>query len=142
MRKLLAVAAFLGALLAAPRADAANSIMDVGYSTFSAKGITCSTGTVIQINASRPTGFTSNIAGYRIQNQDSADPVWIGDVNVSSSTVANLGEMLNGGSPGDSVVYPVGKDYASDSQLVKVYCIAANGAGAAGATISVIWFGY
>ena len=117
---------------------------EVGYSSFAVVGVRCSTGTAIQINATRPTGFTATPAGYRVQNQDSADTVWIGGVSVSSDTstggaLTNLGEQLTNGSSGP---YGVAKDYRSAAALVPVYCLAADAAGSAGAVLSVVWFGY
>lgn len=119
-------------------------VFDVGYSSIAVVGVRCSTGTAIRVNATRPTGFTANLAGYRIQNQDGADAVWIGGVSVSSDTSAggaltNLGEQLTAGSSGP---YGIAKDYRSAAGLIPLYCLAADAAGAAGAVLSVVWFGY
>ena len=150
MKKFLFTLALALALPGLARAEQAN--FEVGYSSIATTGIACTTVTVVQINATRPTGFRANIAGYRITNQDSADAVWIGGPYVSTSTLqigsstdfANLGEKLAAGA---SAPYALGKEYQSvvssaGAPLVRLYCKAADAAGAAGAVISIVWFGY
>lgn len=137
----------LGLMFASSQAQAADGkgTYDVGYSTFVPVGIICTTGTVRQLNATRPTGFTHNIAGYRIQNHDSADSVYIGTVRVSSGTngtdthVATLGERLAAGASG---VWHVFRDRKDSNNNTPIYCLAADAAGAAGAVVTVTWFGY
>ena len=138
--------AVLGLALLGGNAKAGENITDVGYSSFSVTGVKCSSGPVaVQLNATRPTGFSANVGGYRIQNQDSADAVWIGGPSVSTSTLAgdgitNLGERIP--SYGNSPV-SLGKDYSRGAvPLAPIYCRAEDAAGAAGVVISVFWFGY
>lgn len=129
-------------------AMAGEIITDVGYSTFAVVGVKCSSGAVaVQLNATRPTGFSANVGGYRIQNQDSADAVWIGGVSVSTmpavltaTNFADLGERIP--SYGNSPV-SLGKDYSrATAPLAPIYCRAEDAAGAAGVIVSVFWFGY
>lgn len=123
-------------------ASADSGIFHVGYATQAVTGVTCSTGTVFQLNLTRPTGFKGKVVGYRIQNQDSGDAVWIGGVTVSTSAESARGEMLGPGSPGDSGVWMVGYDYIRATPIdVPLYCRAADAAGAAGVMVSVSWFG-
>lgn len=138
----------LGLMLISVKAQAGELITDVGYSSMSVVGFRCSTGAVNgQINLTRPTGFSANVGGYRIQNQDSADDVWIGGVSVSSmpavvtaANIANLGEKIAAG--GNSPV-TLGKDFSrSPVPLAPIYCKAADSAGADGVVVSVFWFGY
>ena len=118
---------------------------EIGYTSAIPTGVRCTTGTVVQINLTRPTGFNAIVAGYRVQNQDDADAVWIGGVSVStySATAAALtalGEKLTAGSDG---TYPLGRDYNNGTAArIPLYCRAADAAGAAGAILSVYWFGY
>ena len=119
---------------------------EVGYSSMAVTGVRCSTGTAIQVNAYRPNGFKANVAGYRIANQDASEAVWLGDINVSTKTLSitdsmtNLGERVG---PYASAPYALGKSYLTPSvPLIPVYCKAEDAAGAAGAVISVMWFGY
>lgn len=116
---------------------------EVAYSSFASVGVRCSTGTVIQINLTRPAGFSANVAGYRFLNQAS-DASWIGGASVSTATangdnLDNLGEKLASGS---SSVFQVFKDYRRNGSIVPVYCKAADALGANGAVLSVVWFGY
>jgi len=113
---------------------------EIAYSTFSQQGVICTTGTVVDLVATYPSGIQGGrAAGYRVQNQDSADAVWLGDVDVSThtGTIANLGEKLTAGSNG---TYHLWKD--KNAVRVGLYCIAADAAGAAGAVMSVLWFFY
>ena len=138
----------LGLMLMGVKAQAGELVTDVGYSSFSVVGFRCSTGAIAgQINLTRPTGFSANVGGYRIQNQDSAEAVWIGGVNVSTmpavvtaANIATLGERIP--SYGNSPV-TLGKDYSrSTSPLAPIYCKAEDAAGAGGVVVSVFWFGY
>ena len=138
--------AVLGLALLGGEVKAGENITDVGYSSMAVVGIKCSSGAVaVQLNASRPTGFSANVGGYRIQNQDSAESVWIGGPSVSTATTnsttwANLGERIP--SYGNSPV-GLGKDYSrSTVPLIPIYCRAEDAAGAAGVIVSVFWFGY
>ena len=141
MRKFLATLALVISLGGMAHAD--TGVFEVSYPTHAVTGVTCSTGTVIQWNATRPTGFGGKVAGYRLQNQDSADSVWIGGITVSTSAATALGTQLAGGAPGDSAVWMVGYDYSRSTPVNSpMYCRAADAAGAAGVLVSVEWFGY
>ena len=146
MKKLFILAALIFTLTQAKGAMAADQgTFEVAYSSMMTTGIRCSTSTVIRINPSRPTGFTANIAGYRVTNNDSSDMVWIGGPSVSTATangdsLTNLGEPLAAGS---SAPWPIGKTYLSGGQpLIPLFCKAADAAGAAGAVMTITWFGY
>lgn len=141
MKKLLLLAGFL--ILGGIGKAHAEAVFDVGYSTGLPIGVICTTGTVVQINATRPTGFTGKVVGYRVQNQDSADSVWNGGPNVSTTTttsadLTNLGERLVAGA---DAPFPLGYDY-QNSRDARLYCRAADSAGASGVVLSVYWFGY
>ena len=145
-KTIFAVVAALG--LCAVEAKAGTTpTFEVAYTTYATTGIRCSTSTAIQINASRPTGWGANVAGYRLVNQDAGDSVWIGGPSVSTDTavqpttnLTNLGEELKSGA---SSAWPVGKDYGRPAvPLAPIYCKAADAAGASGAIISIVWFGY
>lgn len=130
----------------AGKAKAGENTLVIGYSQLAITGFRCSSGTVsAQVNASRPSGFTGNVAKYRITNEDATNAVWIGGASVSTATangdsLANLGEKI---AAGNSVDLEVGKNYASSGvPLVPFYCKAADAAGAAGIVISVRWLGY
>ena len=144
MTKLLLLA--VGLFLFAPGdAAAQTAIYDQGYSTIAVKGFRCSTGTISQINLTRPAGFQMRVAGYRVQNQDSADAVWIGGASVSTSTLAGaeidlLGEKLIAGA---NAPYSLHKDpIRPNTPNVPIYCLAADAAGAGGVIVSVAWFGF
>lgn len=145
-RTLLGIAAALF-LFAGDAKAGEQPTFEVGYSSYMVTGIKCSTGTISSTaaNATRPTGFAANVAGYRIINQDSADSVWVGGPSVSTATavgdsLTELGEMVAAGA---SLSLSVGKTYMSGgSPLIPFYCRAADAAGAAGVIISIAWFGY
>lgn len=121
------------------------AVYDKGYSTFTATAIACTTGTTVQLNATRQLiGF--NVAEYRLQNTDGADSVYIGQTpSVSSFTVpavamAAFGEPLSSGS---NRTWLVGSNPAlADQPDVELWCIAADAAGAAAVIMSVVSFGY
>lgn len=142
----LKVVALFSALLALSLAGEARASgsFDIGYTTFTQSGIFCTTGTVVQINLTRPDGFAAVPVGYRIQNQDSADSVWLGKVDVTThtSTAANLldlGEKLVAGA---DTTFQVGIDHRNTGARVPIYCRAADAAGAAAVLLSVLWFGF
>ena len=134
MKKLLLLA---GMLFCAGSAHA-ESVFDVGVTSHGVTGVACTTGTVVQINATRPTGFTSKVTAWRVQNQDGGDAVWIGGPAVSSSALSGLGGRLVAG---DDAVFGLGYNPVLSANPA-LYCLAANAAGAAAATLSVEWFGY
>jgi len=131
-----------GLMVAPGLCFAANPSYEVGYTTTVPRGVIVTTGTVVQLNGTRPTGFTARVAGYRIQNQDAASSIWIGGVSVSTSAagLATLGEKLG---PGADIVFHLGVDVArSGLPLSPIYAMAADGAGADAVLVSVTWFGY
>lgn len=142
MKKLLLT---VGLLAAVSGTSHAQSAWDKGYSTWTVVGVICTTGTAVQLNATRQIiGFT--IGGYRINNLDSADAVYIGhDLNVSThsaTTVAmnRLGERVNSGS---SVSYEIGHNPdLSDQPDVEVWCRAVDAAGAGAVLLNLVTFGY
>lgn len=143
MKKLIFLTGLLWAL-APGKARAVDVTYDKAHSTFTAVGVNCTTGTVVDLAPANSGGMI--ITAIRFQNQDSADSVWLGNLSVSTSTVsgdstANLGEQLAGGSPGDSVVWPVGYD-SKRSALIEIGCRAADAAGANGVMLNRVTFGY
>ena len=142
MRKMLLSLLAVVGLYALPGAVQAQGMFHVGYTTHGVVNVICTTGTVVKINTDRPTGMGGRAVGYRVQNQDAGDAVWIGALTISTSAAsARGGEMLGAGSPGDSSVWMLGYNYLLSAE-VPLYCKAADAAGAAGALISVTWFGY
>ena len=142
MKKLAILAAILS--LGAVKAMAQSPTFEVAYSTFATMGVNCTSGTVVNIVASRPTAFAANVAGYRILNQDSTNNIWLGGISVTTHTttdngITNLGERLK---PGESAVWPLYKDYKRLAAMVPIYCKAADAAATSGVKISVVWFGY
>ena len=105
-------------------------------STWTVTGVTCSTGTAIEITQSI-SGY--NLLNHRVQNQDSADAVWIGyNSSVSTSAASGLGERLDAGASG---TWSAGYELNA-KRAVQIYCKAADAAGAAGVLLSVAAFGY
>lgn len=141
----------MGALLAlvglfgAPEAKAGPSF-EVGYTTFAVTGVICSTGTRVQINATKPGNMSGVVVGYRVQNQDATSAVWLGGISVSThatngaaTPLSTLGEKLTAGA---NAPWALGKDPNRASvPLVPIYCLAADAA-TSGALLSVLWFGY
>lgn len=134
------------ALLAfyAPSQAAETPTYEVAYSSVAWSGVACTTGTVARINSSRPAGFAANVAGYRLQNQDSTYDLWVGGLTISTGThwtqTADRGEKLT---PGASVVYMNYKDYKSNAAaLIPLACKCADGAAGNACLLSVVWFGY
>lgn len=110
---------------------------DKGYSSATVSGVTCTSGTAVEITGSMA-GF--NVGAYRLINQDSADEVYIGFSNAVSSDTASgfLGEKLASGASG---VWELGWN-PDTSAAVKLWCRAADAAGVAGARLSRAIFGY
>lgn len=130
----------LGLCFLSGSASAFELTFEKGYSSHSVVGVKCDTGTVVNIAPANLGGY--NIAGYRIQNQDTADAVWLGGPNVSTSTVAgdytNLGEKLAAGADGP---YPFSYDPERKAPT-ELFCKAADAAGTAGVILSRITFYY
>lgn len=134
MKKLL----LLVGILFLARSARAEAVFDVGVTSHAVTGVVCTTGTVVQINLTRPTGFASKVTGWRVQNQDSGDSAWIGGLSVSTSAASNLGFRLVAG---DDVTYPLGYNPINSAEP-PLYCRAEDAAGAAAVLLSVEWFGY
>ena len=136
--------------LLAGQASAYQEVIEVNRSTATVGGVVCTTGTAIRVDVAPNLayglmGSGENRSGIRIQNQDSADSVFIGfsaqvstlpaAANITPAHIAHLGEQLAGGSPGQSAPFAFGKG-------IQVWCRAADAAGVAGAAISVMQQGY
>ena len=134
---------FLNFLLLLPL-SAASQDFDKGYSTWTVAGVYCTSGTAAEISGSID-GF--NIAAYRLINQDTTAAVWLGyssSVSTGTALVAtgvdsNLGEKL---AAGESGVWNVGKNPDIGLALLKLYCKAADAAGATGVRLSRALFGW
>ena len=148
MKKLIIAAMLLAGL--AGRALAFTETYDKGFSSFTVKGIVCTTGTTVNITADAQVSTWTvmsgyNLGGFRIQNQDSADSMWLGGQSVSTTTVSAaqkqyLGEKV---AAGGNAVYAVSRDsYATSPGNVQIYCRAEDAAGVDGIIVSVALFGY
>lgn len=141
MKKLLLT---LGLLLLGGGAANAQDVYDKGYSTFTAAGVFCTTGTSVQLNISTRAVPGFNIGGYRIINLDSADAVYIGQSASVSTTstraidLAVLGERI---SAAGSSTFAVGR-HPDTAAPVGIWCMAADAAGAASALLNIVSFGY
>lgn len=135
MKKLL-----LFALLALPvKARAYEMVYFKSASTATVAGVTCSTGTTINITGTISGYAAPNLLNHRLKNTDATYKVWIGFTSaVSSATLANLGERLD---PGQDSTYSAGYDPDTKAN-VKIWCIAADAAGAAGVILSRSLFGF
>lgn len=133
--KIFALLGFLA--LFGSRAEAYTLTYDKGFSSATVMGVKCDTSTVKELTQTM-SGF--NIAAYRVVNTDSADEVYFGYSNrVSSDALhADLGEKV---AAGGSAVFEIGRN-PDTSAAVKLWCKAADAAGAAGARISLAVFGY
>ena len=121
----------------APAKASGEAMFSKGHSTWTVTGVNCSTGTSVQISAAL-SGF--QISAYRIQNQDSADAVWIGhNTNVSTQALSGLGEKITAGS---NAVWELGRNPDIALPIVGLWCRAADAAGATGVTLSRATFGY
>jgi len=142
MRKLLLALALLACL---SQHAAAQAAFDKGYSTWTAVGVFCTTGTAVQLNATRQIpGFI--IGGYRVNNLDGADSVHLGhDQSVSTHTataaaLARHGERL---ASGGSITYELGLNQdLADQPDVELWCRAVDAAGAAAVLLNFVTFGY
>ncbi len=147
MKKILALAGLLALSCAGVEAQAGfTPTYEVGYSTFATVALHCTTGTAIQVNGTRPSGFTDNVAGYRIQNHNATSKTYFGGVFVAipGATVTNgaaSGEYLAAG--GGSGTWHLGKNpQLSGQPITPLYCICESAAGANSCVITVTWFGY
>lgn len=128
------------ALFAAP-AFAQNASFNQGHALFDSTGVNCTTGTAVEIVVSSP---PYNTSGVRLQNQDSTYSIWVGyDSNVSTKTLNGDSRVKRGEKlvPGASGVWEVGWNYVTNAR-VKIFCIAADGAGTNTVPISVGTFAY
>jgi hypothetical protein len=135
----LGLCLFLGATNAS--AMGMTPTYEIGYSSMAVQGVIVTTGTVIQINENRPTPLRGRIAGYLIQNQDTADSVWI--TNADGEAGAGNGLEI---APGASWKVMLGRDTtragATAAKTAPIYAEADSAAGAAGAQIVLVWFFY
>lgn len=141
---LLLAVAMLGLSPGRARAQS-QPTFEIGYTTWTTVGVPCSTGTAIQLNGTRPTGFVQNVAGYFIQNQDATDSIWLGDspsVSTHTATAAALAALGLRLIAGDSYPIHLSKRRDSGIGLVPIYCKAADAAGTSGAAMNVTWFGF
>lgn len=145
-RTLTYIAILLGLAFYASKAIAYEQVIETiqgtNSSTGTVHGVICTSGTARQIDAifnNLGTGFTR--AWVRIGNTDSADSAFIGfDISVSTSAntsvgsaeYANLGEEVPAKA---SAPYSIGR-------AVKIYCKAADSAGASGVVLSLLEIGY
>ena len=146
MKKRFLIIAGLG-LACAFNADRAwsQAAFDKGYSTWTVVGVFCTTGTRVQLNATRQLpGFL--IGGYRVNNLDGADTLYVGhDRSVSTNTasaiaLARLGERVVSGG---SATYELGLNQdLADQPDVELWCMAVDAAGAAAALVNLVTFGY
>ena len=120
----------------AMRANAYTEVVEVVRSSATVGGVVCSSGTASRIDNAGRNGLMGgglNRAWVRIENQDSADAVWLGfDASVSTFSVASIGEKLAAGS---NAPYSIGRD-------IQIWCKADDSAGAAGVLLSNAQFGF
>ena len=129
----------LALLVCSVRAQAYELVYFKAASTAAVAGVTCSTGTAINITGSISGYASPNLLNHRLKNTDSTYKVWIGFLStVSSSTLANLGERLDAG---QDATYSAGYDPDTKAP-VKIWCIAADAAGASGVILSRSLFGF
>lgn len=138
MKKLFLAAVMLGAAVSAR----AEPVYDVGYSTFATLGVAVTTGTKVQINPTRPTGWAANLGYYRLTNAHPSWDIYVGDINVSTDIFnANVGHVLK--AAGGTIIWPVAKDYGRAANLVPIYAKAADSSTVDRIPrLSVTWFGY
>lgn len=135
----------LFAVVFIPSKSFAQSAWDKGYSTWTAIGIFCTTGTSVQLNATRQLiGF--NIGGYRINNLDGADAVYVGNapsVSTFSATAVALAQLGERIASGGSTTYELGLNPdLADQPDVELWCRAVDAAGTASALLNLVSFGY
>ena len=136
-----AFAAFFFAGGGVGKARAYDEVVEVIRATATVTTVRCSTGTAIRLDTNAANGLMGtgyNRAGVRLYNQDSADAVYIGfDSQVTSFTATTSVRSFQGEEikSGVSAPYSIGRDIA-------LWCIAADAAGASGASVSVMQFGY
>jgi len=141
MKKIIFAALALVALCGDAKAE---GFFDIGYSSVAFSAVRCTTGTVVQLNATRPTGFSAGISGYRLLNQDSSPQsaeVWIGGTSVSTSVFSldGFGYRLKAGESAD---IKVAKDYRRAGNPVPIGCKAASSAAVGSLPIvSILWYG-
>lgn len=143
MRKFI-FAAILGVLGLAGRADAMTLTYEKAYSTGAVVGVSCTTGTAVEITSGASTmpsdsilgGFV--VMGYRVHNLDTSNKVFIG----FNSNVAVSGARVGAPIPaGGNMPQPLGLD-ADTALKAKLYCIGAAAAGGSGVQIAVEIWGY
>ena len=139
MKKLLIAGILFFAI--ASKVSAEDLTYDKGYSTWSATGFRCSSGTSINMTTSLQ---DYNIGTYRIVNLDSADDVYFGH-NTSISTRTAAGDSLTGlgerVAAGGSSTWDLGFNIIENAR-VQIWCKAEDDAGAGGVVVSRAVFGY
>jgi len=140
------------AFVFASKAQAYEQVYEKGYSTFTVHGVTCTTGTAVNLSAYNNlvstqalTGFSDGIR-YRFSSQERSVWVFFGsDARVSTMTSsANYGApwistMTAGGVVGKEFNLGYNNDQGARAQI---WCIAENSAGAAGVRLAREMFGY
>jgi len=134
MKKILFVfAAILGlSLLSGSEAFAYTSVFDQGHSSATHKGVTITTGTVVQVDVGRADELDGyRHAGIRVGN-DSSFSIYCGYNSSVAPSGVNKGAFIPAG--GSSV-------FTIDVN-VPLYCVAADAAGASGIEASIEFFGF
>ena len=140
MKKFLFVLAMFSAVQA-KAAGIIDVIETIQGSSATVSGVICTSGTAVQLDVQI---LANQLLGYdrawvRLQNQDASNDAFIGfdsAVSTHTGTAAartRLGERLY--SAGGSATYNVGR-------LTKIWCRAADAAGASGLALSIAQFGY
>jgi len=132
MKKLITLLGLLALPFMAAEAQAKTQAFDGTHSSATVKGVTVTTGTVVQMDADR----TATMAGFREApmrlTNDGTDKVYCGYTSAVATTGDKKGVSVSGGS---SATFPV-------NNSVSLYCIAESGAGAGGVEVSLEYFGY
>lgn len=147
MKKILLLAALFAAPLfpAAVHAAPMGAVWDKGYSTFTVVGVLCTTGTTVNLTATRRLS-TFEPAEYVIFN--SSNTVYIGsNVNVSTWSLTTA-SLANFGFPipvNTSRSFRVGRNPdLADQAVVNLYCQSADAGGFEGRAnaLSIMTLGY
>ena len=135
---------FLLAFLLLPvKAFSYQEVVEVVRSSATVGGVKCSSGTAVKLDTSVIFGVLGtgiNRAWVRVQNQDSADAVWLGFDNKVSTATPNsttaiikfLGEKLAAGA---NAPYSIGNG-------IPIWCKASDDAGDGGVILSFAQWGF
>lgn len=144
--KLLLTFAVLALAWLPQKAFASTPTYEIEYSTIIPMGVICTTGTVAHINITPPPGWDEDnlrIAGYSIQNQDDASPVWIGGENVTISEADGLSTLGFKLAAGSDVPWQLGhRQRRLNLGRHFLGCKADDAAGAAGVLLNLTWYAY